>query len=589
MKLVKIFAENKDKFKNVRFNEHFNVVLATIKDKANKKDTHNLGKTSLIHVINFLLLGDFSKKKGLLSNSVFTSQIFYLEILLNCGKYLVIKRSINSASKISFKLNEVELTDFAPPVNWDETDISFDNAKEKLNEYLGFDVLSKWPFRKSITYFLRTQQDYADVYQLNKFKGKHIDWKPFVFELLGFDGDLIKQKLNLEQQANDLKNKISTLEKEANIKIGERDKLAGLIDIKHKEKAEAEETIDKFNFYLQDNSISKEIIDDLDFKIQTLNTDRYRVQYEIAKTEESLRNSESTINIQKLKELFEDVQLYFPEKLGKQYEDLETFNKSISEERRKFLKENLTELKKELSETDTNLQQLEKSKSEKLFFLTEKDTYAKFKEYQKQLSTIEAEITIAENKLEWIDKSVSLENEIKEINEKIKDAIQNIENARKQRKHAEINKIFDEILKEIVGTNALISIETNKHGNVEFSADYTNPITNISTSESEGTSYKKLLCMAFDLSLLIHYTQNSFFRFVYHDGIIEGLDNRIKIRLLDKIKSICHQYNIQHIITLIDSDIPTQNDGSLYSFAQKEICLHLNDLNDIGKLFKQSF
>ena len=95
--------------------------------------------------------------------------------------------------------------------------------------------------------------------------------------------------------------------------------------------------------------------------------------------------------------------------------------------------------------------------------------------------------------------------------------------------------------------------------------------------------------MAFDLALLIHYSQNSFFRFVYHDGIIEGLDNRIKIRLLDKIKSICNNYNIQHIISLIDSDIPTRSDGSLYSFSQDEICLELNDIDDSGKLFLQSF
>jgi uncharacterized protein YydD (DUF2326 family) len=589
MKLVKIFAENKNEFKDVRFNGHFNVVLATIKDKSSKKDTHNLGKTSLIHVINFLLLDDFSKKKGLLSNSVFAGQIFYLEILLNSGKYLVVKRGVSAATKISFKLNDIELTDFAPPAEWDETDIPFDNAKKKLNEYLAFNILSKWSFRKSVSYFLRTQQDYSEVYQLDKFKGKHRDWKPFVFELLGSNGDLIKKKSDLEQQANDLRNKISTLEQEANVKIGERDKLAGLIDIKQKEKAEAEETIDKFNFYLQDNSISKEIIDDLDFKIQTLNTDKYRIQYEISKTEESLRNSESTINVQKLKELFADVQLYFPEKLEKQYDDLEAFNKSISDERRKFLKENLEELKKELSETNDDLQQLERLKSEKLSFLTEMDTYAKFKEYQKQLSAIEAEIAIAKNKLEWIDKSVSLESEISEINEKIKDAIQNMENERKQRKHAEINRIFDKILKEIVGTNALISIEINKQGNIEFSADYTNPTTNISTSESEGNSYKKLLCMAFDLSLLIHYSGDSFFRFAYHDGIIEGLDNRIKIRLLDNIKSICCQYGIQHIVTLIDSDIPAQNDGSLYSFEQEEICLQLNDLDDNGKLFGQSF
>ena len=188
MRLLKIFSDKN--FKNVRLNEHFNVVLAKIQDKTNKNDTHNLGKTSLIHVINFLLLGEFQKNKGLLSNSIFYGQTFYLEIKLNNGQHLIIRRDINSPSKISFKLNDIELNNFIPPAEWDEEDMAFDKAKEKLNEYLDFDVLTNWTYRKSITYFLRTQQDYLDVYQLNKFKGRHIDWKPFVFELLGFNGKL---------------------------------------------------------------------------------------------------------------------------------------------------------------------------------------------------------------------------------------------------------------------------------------------------------------------------------------------------------------------------------------------------------------
>ncbi|MDR0604329.1 MAG: hypothetical protein LBG80_08525 [Bacteroidales bacterium] len=267
MKLLKIFSDKH--FRNLRFNEHFNVVLASIQDKVNKKDTHNLGKTSLIHVINFLLLDSFTKKRGLLSNPIFTGQTFYLEIQLNNGKCLVIKRSINTASKISFKLNDLELADAIPPTDWDEVDIPFEKAKEKLNEYLGFDVLTKWTYRKSITYFLRTQQDYLDVFQLNKFKGKDGDWKPFVFELLCFNGDLIKHKLEMEQKAKNIKNIISTLKQEANINIDEKDRLLGLLDIRQQEKTEAEKTIDKFNFYLQDNAISKDIIEDLDFKIES--------------------------------------------------------------------------------------------------------------------------------------------------------------------------------------------------------------------------------------------------------------------------------------------------------------------------------
>lgn len=590
MKLLKIFSDKKTQFMDIRLNEFFNIVLAKVQDAVNKKDTHNLGKTSLIYVIDFLLLGKFDKNKGLFSNPLFYGQTFYLEIKLNDGRYLIIKRSINANSRVSFKINNLELDGFVIPNEWDEENIPFEKAKEKLNEFLNFDVVTNYPYRKSITYFLRTQQDYSDVYQLSKFnKGNHIYWKPFIFELLGFEGSLIEKKLDLEKEANNLKKTITVLEKETNINTSEKDKLLGLIDIKQYEKEKAEQTIDKFNFFLEDNSITKEIIDELDFSIQTFNTEKYRISYEISKIEDSLRNSESNINVPKLKQLFKEVELYFPSELGKQYDELEKFNLAISEERRKFLQENLQDLREELKGIDTKLQLLENDKSEKLSFLTEKDSYTKFKTYQKQLSILEADIDRLKEKLRLIDKSVELEEQIKEINENIDQYIIKIEEAINQRKHAEINKIFDGIIKEIVNQNAIISIKQNRQGNIEFSADYVDFDYKKVTSEGEGTSYRKLLCMAFDLSLLIYYSKNSFFRFAYHDGIMEGLDNRIKIRLLDKLKSICKEYEIQHIITLIDSDIPIQKDGSPYPITNHDVCLELHDLNDDGKLFKQSF
>ena len=588
MKILKIFSN--EKFTNVRLNEHFNVVLAKIKDPTKKKDTHNLGKTSLIHIINFLLLDKFENIKVLLGNQVFRGRIFYLEIKTNSGQYLIIKRAIDYPSKISFKLNETELNNFTPPMEWDDDDIPFEKAKDKLNNLLCFDVLSTWKFRKSITYFLRTQQDYLDVYQLGKFsKGKHVHWKPYVFELLCFDGRLIKDKLGFEDEIKKKDSMIKTLAQEANVNLKERDRLSSLLDIKLHAKKEAEQTIDKFNFFLEENSLTNEIIDELDFKIQTLNTERYRIKYEINKTEESLKSSDNKIDLKKLKQLFDDVKLFFPTELQKQYEELEKFNNSISKERRKYLNENLHELKQELKTVNTELEQLEKDKSDKLLFLTEKDTYTKFKSYQKKLSEICVEIEQLTQKLKLIDKSSILETEITAFKEKINETNKQIEKTITKRNHAEINKIFDEILKDILNQNAIISINQNQKSNIEFSAEYVDDSFINQTSESEGTTYKKLLCMAFDLSLLIYYSKNSFFRFAYHDGVLEGLDNRVKVRLLDKIKYLCEKYNIQHIISLIDSDIPSHNDGSKYSFEKQEICLELHDLNDDGKLFKESF
>ena len=281
MRLVKVFSDGP--FKNVMFNECYNVVLATIHDKENKKDTHNLGKTSLLVVIDFLLLSEFNKKSPILTNPIFFTQTFFLEILLNSGKYLVIRRSIKNASKISFKLNDVPLNGFDIPENWDKEDVAFETAKSMLNSYLDYDVLTNWPYRKSISYFLRSQKDYMDVFQLNKFKGKHITWKPFVFNLLGFDGSLVEEKLQCDDEIEIKKTEILTLQKQASINITERDKIVGLIEIKTEEKNRAEEEIDKFNFYTQDVVVTRELINSIDIQLQSLNSERYRLGYEIKK------------------------------------------------------------------------------------------------------------------------------------------------------------------------------------------------------------------------------------------------------------------------------------------------------------------
>ena len=411
MKLVKVFS-NKN-FTNIKFNDGFNVVLATIQDVANKRDTHNLGKTSLLRVIDFLLLCRSPKKGELLSNSFFKGQIFYLEIKLNNGEYLIIKRAIDSPTKISFKINDVSLADFSVPDIWDFENMAYDKAKDKLNEYLGFDVVSNWPYRKSVTYFLRTQQDYLDVFQLGKFKGDHSDWKPFVFELLGFDGNLIAKKYELDQLIEDKKNAIKSIKQEANVNPEEKDRILGLIDIKNQEKISAEQSIDKFNFYAHDRNITKDVIENIDAQIQILNTERYRLNYELQKAENALRQSVSEINLQKLQELYDDTNLFFPNELKKKYSELEAFNYAISVERKKYISENLKKLQSEYNEIDNQIKALEADKTDKLAFLIETDSYTKFKQYQKQLSEVESDLKMLNVKLQLIDRTIEINENIK--------------------------------------------------------------------------------------------------------------------------------------------------------------------------------
>lgn len=583
MKLSKIYS-NKN-FKNIEFNEKFNTIIAFI-ESDKKDDTHNLGKTSLIRVVDFLLLSSYNKNTDrLLGNSLFIGQDFYAELKLNNGKYLIIKRSINTATKIFFKLNNFKQDGFKFDIVWDE-ELTLKKAKEKLNEYLDFNVLPNWDYRKSITYFLRSQQDYLDVFKLNKFKGKHKDWKPFVFDLLGFNGSLILEKLEIEEEVDDLKRKIQTLRLEAQIDTSEKDRLEGLLEIKKNELSGIKKQIDKFNFFKEDTITNKLLVEEIDTKIQAFNTDRYRISYEIDKIESSLSEINDEVNDKEINSLFEDVNLYYPQQLKKEYEDLINFQKSLKTERKKYLSETLSVLKLDYAELNKSIKELESQKSDLLSLLTEKDSYFKFKEYQKKTIAIEVEIERIKDKLEAIDSTLILENDIKDKREIISDKISRLKESLSERKHSSINKVFNSIIKEILDTNALISLKLNNQGNIEFNADYQNKTDLLRTSEAQGTTYKKLLCVAFDLSLLVHYSDKSFYRFVYHDGVLEGLDDRIKVRYIKLIKEYCDIYDLQYIITLIDSDLPKDAQALI---EDKDICLRLNDRDNLGKLFLNSF
>jgi uncharacterized protein YydD (DUF2326 family) len=96
MKLSQLYA-NKS-FKNIVFNDGLNLVLAKVTKKLDlNKDSHNLGKTTLIAVIDFMLLKEVKEEHIFKKyQEKFSGYEFFLEILLNSGEYLTIKRAVDT-------------------------------------------------------------------------------------------------------------------------------------------------------------------------------------------------------------------------------------------------------------------------------------------------------------------------------------------------------------------------------------------------------------------------------------------------------------------------------------------------------------
>ena len=386
----------------------------------------------------------------------------------------------------------------------------------------------------------------------------------------------IKKSLSLE------------IKKQYSVESEEVDKIKGAIELNRSEQKELQEQIDSFNFYQQERSLNKEVIEDIEKNISELNTIEYNLDYDLEKAKESLSNKAS-FDIDQLKKIYEEVNVFFPNNLVKDYKSLEEFNKRITEERNKYLNEKISQLTKQLKQIRQDLLRYDEKRNKALSVLKDKDSFRKFKTYQVELSKVEGEIVRLEEKLTSIDRIAVLNEQTKQLTENLETLVKQIGNqitSSENKIYPEIRRIFHNIFKYIFNTPALVYIEPNKNGNIEFRVEVTRDNEIDITAESKGNTYQKMLCISFDLAVLVAYHKHSFYKFAYHDGALEGLDNRKKANFINLIRDYCVKYNLQYIFTSIQDDIP----GDLMkTFTSDEICLTLDDSGDTGKLFEFSF
>jgi uncharacterized protein YydD (DUF2326 family) len=592
MKLSKIYSNRDDIFKPIRFNEGFNVIFGKVtKPKESDKDSHNLGKTLLIHLIDFLLLKELRKEQFLaMHKKLFKEYEFFLEIRLNSGKYLTIKRSAHNNTKICLKLHDEPNQNFTSLLDhgWSEYMIQIRKAVERVNELLDLNSISPWTYKTGVSYFLRTQDDYLDVFQISKFtQSEHANWKPYLAKVLGFDDTTLNEKYELDGQIETAEEYKKEREKRLTTKSSEYDKLKGAIEIKKAEAKEISEKVNRFDFCENELKINHDLVEQIESEIAFLNNEIYNIKYELEKIKSSLEKK-IDFDFDEIKLIFEEVKVYFNKELSHDYKELVDFNNKVLSERKAHLSERRGVLQKEQSKVTNKLKELNVQREDMLSAIRNEDTFKKYKTFQGELVKQEAEIIRLQAELDSLDSVAVIDKEIEGLEEEKRVLVGKIDKLIKSGNelYSEIRGSFARIVKEVLSLLALLSIRLNTAGNLEFEANIIkDEKTLIATSEGKGTSYRKLLCAAFDLAVLKGHYKESFFKFVYHDGVLEGLDNRKKNNYIALVKRFCDEYGLQYILTAIEADLPRDENDAKILFSTEETIRVLSDEGQGGRLF----
>lgn len=595
MKLTRLYSNRPDLFEPVEFRSGLNVVKAEIRLPENReKDVHNLGKTTLGRLIDFtLLLGKHSEFFLFKHFSAFEPFVFFLEIKLLDSTYLTVRRSVAEATKISFKKHAEKFQDFSTTLAeeiWDHYNLPFDRAREMLDSLLDLRGLSPWSFRRGMGYLLRTQDDYRDVIQLRNFMGKHADWKPFVAHILGFDAPLISDYYEKEAELEAANAQEDTIRGELVGSVEDFSNLEGILQLKKAEAERKQRLLDSFDFRNQDKEQTKILVGEIDARISELNTLRYSAGQNRKKIEISLKEDRILFDPNQAEKLFKEAGVYFGGQIKKDFQQLISFNRAITDERQKYLKEELADLKSDISRFNTELNRLGKKRSESLSFLSETDVFEKYKKVTDELVTLRADIATKERQRELFHRLQKLGGDIRDLkadcsklHSKIESDV-NKKGADEKSLFGIIRQHFSDIVDSVINRKALLGVRVNAKGHLAFRTEILDDAGN-STSADDGHSYRKLLCIAFDLAILRGHLAERYPRFTFHDGVFETLDNRKKENLLDVLRSY-NDLGIQTIITLIDSDIPDRSEEAGPFFHEDEIVLTLHDEGDQGRLFK---
>lgn len=589
MKISAVYSNDDSVFPRIDFFKGLCVVFATVKTPDDiRKDNHNLGKSLLVKVIDFVMLGGLSTEHPFKKHpELFDKFVFFGEFVCNSGIVVTVRRPVTGRQAICIQTADERNLDYSELAqeDWEHPNLSMQSAIALLNEVFALDSIAPLTYRKALGYFLRTQDDYSDEFQIAKFRGKDVDWKPATARLLGFDDSLIRQKYEVEYRIVELKKQLSSSSQN-----NQYDEIRGLWQAKKSDTDKLRDQVNSFSFQRIESEISRTDLGEIEAIIAALNREQYEIGIELAEIERSLR-PDFKFDIDKVRSIYEEAGIYFSQQLTADYAQLVEFNRQVSQGRRERLSQLAISLNERRAGIELEMTDLDARRQHSIAILKNKDTLEKYRQLNSLLLKEEEEVRRLRSLLDTLDAAEVLSREITKLERDKTELVEAIRDMYRMPNHIyeDIRESFIEATREIIGVPAIIAVDINKSGNLTFKTKIIQSHeSGEETSLSDGTSYKKLLCACLDLALLIAHSSTSFYRFVYHDGIFEGLDNRRKVSLLNFVRHVCETYGIQYILTVIDTDLPRNTGDDKVLFSHAEIIRELDDSGERGRLFRMS-
>ncbi|MBF0274192.1 MAG: DUF2326 domain-containing protein [Nitrospinae bacterium] len=551
MFLKKLLIENNTTtIREILFEKGINLIVDETKTEDRKESGNNVGKTTVLRLIDFCLGGDGKniyedteyKKQG---NTNVKSFLQENNIVIT----LLLKEDLEEASsdEVLIRRNFLTYGDKIQEING----VSYGNPdfRKELKKLIFHSTSPKPTIRQIIAKNIRDEKNrLQNTTRVLHPTTSNDEYEALYLFWLGIDLDNSERKQRLLGQRKVEEGLQKRLHTESNLSQIEQSLIVlnRMIDELTRKK-------DSFNLN-KDFEKELESLNKIKGEVNSRSTLLSRLELRrelIIESKNDLESEVSNINTQQIKNLYNEAKSLIPE-LQKSFEETLTFHNQMVGEKVKFITQELPELEAELSATKRKLNELlatEKSLTEKL------QKSGAIDELQKIISELnksfEKKGALEEQKKLW----ETTHNKLKNINDEIKDIDDGINSKDEliQKRIATFNSYFSDISNRLYGEQFILSSDKNEKG-------YELNISSI--GGNLGTGKKKGQMASFDLAYIQFADSIDFpcLHFILQDQIENVHDNQINSLLTEIVSGI----NCQYILPVLRDKLPKDIDVRQY-------------------------
>lgn len=559
-----IIYSNDEILREIKFVNGLNLIVDETpkNEKDNKKSGNNIGKTTVLKLINYCLGG---KADEIFLDEETKQPIKLVEEFIQSNDVLIELQLTNDivlpTEFIKIKRNfSTDRIDRVSSIN----DVNYNKTKEKdfINELgrtlLEIDEESKPSFKQLIAHNIR----YNDTRINNTLKILHnftsnIEYETLFLKMMGIDvvdTSILRAQYTSEKTFQD---RLKKENDETKLKLELDLVLTSLRDLE-KQKRKVEMNEQYFTEFEQLTAVRKEI------SLNSRKLSEFILKRELIKeTEEELKSEVSEVDSDELKEIYSVSKLNI-EGIQKEFEDLVAFHNNMIMNKIKFIVDELPNLDakiEELQQTSKLLIQREKELSGKLIHSLSYNEYEELLNKINELYQEKGEIEARLESLRSIDEKVSL------IEEKLEILNAGIFSEKFQEKVMEqvkrFNQLFSFVSQELYGERYFVSYSIVEKENSKYYL-FKSDNSNTSSGKKQG----EIIC--FDIAYILFARQEGI---PHLDFLLNDKKELMHGNQLEVINKFALEYNIQIIFSILKDKIPSSminEHNVILSLSQEE-------------------